>query len=96
MQIPHGTLTVVGDLNVQLGSPRDETETAVTEELTAAWHQLGSLVVESDLQTRRGASGHSTIDYIVVPHSVCLRCYLSRIWTAESDHAWLDASYGSQ
>jgi len=96
MQVAHGTLTVKGHFNTQLNRPREEAEAAIAEGLVAAWQQASSLVVESDLQTRRGTGGQSAIDNVVVPHSVCLRCHIGRIWTAESDHAWLDANYASQ
>jgi len=93
--VDYGTLTIVGDLNVQLGEPSDEAESEVAEALTAAWQHVGSLAIESGSRTRRGARGNSTIDHVIVPHSWCSRCSVGRVWTNESDHAWLDAHVGN-
>jgi len=80
-------------MNVQMADPRDEAEAEVVEGLVDAWQRVGSLVVETDLRTRRGAGGRSSIDHVAVPHSLSSRCSVARTWTAESDHAWLDVSF---
>ena len=62
-----GTLTVVGDLNLQIWDPRDDTEVALTESLVNAWQSVGTTVVEHRLHTRRNSATRSTPDHVAVP-----------------------------
>ncbi len=78
---------------MQVGDPRDDAEAAIAEKLSQGWEQVGSLIVDSGRRARRGVGGRSTIYHIVVPHNLCSRCSITRAWTAESGHAWLDTSF---